>query len=189
MRRIVFYLFVIQGLILYAQDDVDITLNGEWKLSYGIFDRNTPLNPDEIESRDWPVIPAMVPGNVELDLLAAGEIEDPEIGSNIYDLRKYEAYQWWYSRKFETPGHVRGERIQLVFEGLDCFSRIWINNTLIGKTDNMLIAHRFDITDFLNPTGDNTIYISIDPAIYEGQKHITPAVGVRWDIWVEQLHV
>jgi beta-mannosidase len=189
MKRISIILIILQVSILNAQDNENASLNGEWNLSYGIFDRTTPVTPDDLKNKNWPVIPGMVPGNVELDLLAAGEIKNPETGSNIYDLRKYEAYQWWYYRTFETPSHGIGERVQLVFEGLDCFATIWINNTLLGKTENMLIDHRFDVTDHLNPTGENTIYISIDPAVYESQKYVTAAVGVRWDIWVESLHV
>jgi beta-mannosidase len=189
MERLLTFLFILQSCFLSAQKTENVSLGGEWKLSYGIYDRNSSLTPDQLKTLQWPVIPATVPGNAELDLLAAGIIENPETGSNIYDLRKYEAYQWWYFRTFETPVHDKGERVRIVFEGLDCFGTIWINNRLAGKTDNMLIDHKFDITDFLNTDGINSIYIRIDPAVYESQKYITGAVGIRWDIWVEQLHV
>jgi len=58
---------------------------------------------------------------VELDLEAAGIIENSEAGNNIYDLRKNEGYQWWYSREFDTPKTKTGEHVEIVFEGLDCF--------------------------------------------------------------------
>jgi beta-mannosidase len=189
MKRAIILAFILQGYLLNAQDMTGISLNGKWDLSYGVYDSNAPIAPDELKNKDWPTIPAMVPGNVELDLLASGQIENPETGSNVYVLRKYEAYQWWYHRTFETPRHTNGERIQLVFEGLDCFGTIWINHMPVGKTENMLIDHRFDITDFLNPTGENSIHVRIDPAIYMSRQYTTPAVGVRWDLWVEQLHV
>ena len=189
MKKIITFIFFLYSCFLCAQRTESISLNGEWKLCYGIYDRNSSLTPDDLRNKEWPVIPASVPGNVELDMLASGKIKNPEIGSNIYDLRKYEAYQWWYYRTFDTPRHSKSDRVQLVFEGLDCFGTIWVNNNLVGKTDNMLIDHQFDITDLLNPTGENSIYVRIDPVIYEGQKYITAAVGIRWDFWVEQLHV
>ena len=189
MKKAIMFAFILQGCLLNAQPATGVSLNGEWNLCYGIYDSNAPVTPDELKNMDWPTIPARVPGNVELDLLASGQIENPETGSNVYDLRKYEAYQWWYYRTFETPRHTKGERIQLVFEGLDCFGTIWINNMPVGKTENMLIDHRFDITDFLNPTGENSIHVRIDPAVYMSRQYTTPAVGVRWDLWVEQLHV
>ena len=46
---------------------------------------------------------AQVPGNVELDLMAANLIKDPMIGSNVNELRKWEGYQWCYSKSFVAP--------------------------------------------------------------------------------------
>jgi len=181
MKKIVFViLFILQWSSLSAQNVASISLNGEWKLSYGIDDKTTPPTPDGLKNRNWEIIPANVPGNVELDMLASGKIKNPEIGSNVYDLRKYEAYQWWFSRTFETPAWNKGEKVEIVFEGLDCFSTIWINNKLIGKTANMFIDHHFDITDLLNKEGSNTICICIDPAVPEAQKYINGVVGSRW---------
>jgi hypothetical protein len=78
-----------------AQGSTAISLNGPWKLSYGPHDNNAPDSPAELAAAGLPEIAATVPGNVELDLLAAGKIKNPEIGNNVYDLRKYEAYEWW----------------------------------------------------------------------------------------------
>lgn len=160
-----------------------------WMLYYGVCDRNAPADPYELMKLNWPSVPALVPGNVELDLQVAGIIKNPETGNNIYDLRKYEACQWWYYRKFETPVHEPGERVEIVFEGLDCFGTIWINNMLVGKTDNMLIAHRFDVTDILNPNGSNSIYIRINPAVAEGSKYLIGVVGTRSDFSPESVNI
>ena len=188
---IILVLLLVQGAFLNAQEITNISLNGgNWKLYYGPCNSNAPMTPDELKSGKWPEIPAVVPGNVELDLLSAGKIKNPETGNNIYALRKYEAYQWWYSRTFETPRLDTGERADLVFDGLDCFGTIWVNNQLVGKTDNMLISHRFDITDLLKPGGNNSIYIRIDPAVAEAQKYINSAIGSRGgDPLVEEVHI
>ena len=188
-KKIILPAILIFGNWLYGQNNTNISLCSEWKLYYGPSDRNAPANPDELKNMNWQMIPAAVPGNVELDLLVSGKIKNPEVGNNIYDLRKYEAYQWWYFRTFETPGYAIGERIEIIFEGLDCFGTVWINNKLVGKTDNMLIDHRFDITDLLNPKGSNTIYICINPAVAEGRKYINGVVGNRKDFSPEAVHV
>lgn len=190
MYKIILLLFLFGGNCLYGQNNTTKTLNGAWKLYYGPYDKNAPMTPDEIKLGKWPEIPAVVPGNVELDLLSAGKIKNPETGNNIYALRKYEAYQWWYSRTFETPRLDTGERADLVLDGLDCFGTIWVNNQLVGKTDNMLISHRFDITDLLKPGGNNSIYIRIDPAVAEAQKYINNVIGFRGgDPLVEEVHI
>ena len=124
-----------------------------------------------------------------MDLYKAGLIENPEIGNHIYDLRKYEAYQWWYSRTFKTPQIKKGERVEMVFDGLDCFGTIWINNKLLGKSENMLIEHSFDITDLMMPEGENTVYVRINPAVQEAQKYINGAIGGWGGFRIEQMHV
>ncbi|MGV8137252.1 MAG: glycoside hydrolase family 2 protein [Mangrovibacterium sp.] len=169
--------FLIKVSFLSAEDLKNISLDGSWKLYYGLCDGNAPITPDELKNSNWPSLLATVPGNVELDLLAAEKIKNPETGNNIYDLRKYEAYRWFYSQEFDTPVLQSGEQVEIVFEGLDCFGTIWINNQLIGQSSNMLISHRFDITRFLNSKGKNTIFVRIDPAVKEGQKLIQGVIG------------
>lgn len=174
---------------LHAQKRAGISLNGSWKLSYGLYDQNAPQSPAALKIRNWPEIQSKVPGNVELDLLAAGEIKNPEIGNFVYDLRKYEAYQWWYSRTFETPLLNPGERLELVFDGLDCMGTVWINDSLLGKTENMFINYRFDVTNFLKPGGENHIVIRINPAVREAQKYFNAEVAARKFFRVEQVHI
>ncbi len=189
MKQIPFLLVLAFVVCLVKAKAIEsISLNGSWKLSYGQFDKNSPQNPDELKKANWPVLQATVPGNVELDLLTAGSIKNPETGNHIYDLRKYEAYQWWYCRIFETPKLKSGERTILVFDGLDCYGKIWINNQLAGTTDNMLIDHRFDITDFLKTEGSNTIDICIDPAIIQSQKYINGVISTRTFQSAENLY-
>ena len=189
MRNILLAFLLLCGYSLYAQNKESISLNGAWKLAYGTYDTNAPTTPDELKKKNWTEISAKVPGNVELDLLASGKIKNPEVGNNIYDLRKYEAYQWWYSRTFESPRLNKGERVELVLEGLDCFGTIWINNQNVGKTENMLISHRFDITNLLKPEGNNTVYIRIDPAAAEGRNYDNGIIGNRMDCGAEAVNV
>ncbi|HXX65283.1 MAG TPA: glycoside hydrolase family 2 [Bacteroidota bacterium] len=177
------------GYMATAQGSTGISLSGQWRLSFGPFDRNSPASPAELEKMNWPTIPASVPGNVELDLLASGKIRNPETGNNVYQLRPYEAYQWWYQKTFQTPGHEAGSGVELVFEGLDCICSIWLNNTLIGKTDNMLIEHRFDVTGLLNSRGTNTLFVRIDPAVAVAQKYTTSTLGTRNDFSPEGMHL
>ena len=189
MYKILTVLFLFWGTSLLAQNKPTLSLCGPWKLYYGLHGTNSPVTPFQLMKMNWQSIPAVVPGNVELDLLASGKIKDPEKGNNIYDLSKYEAYEWWYTRTFETPKFTLGEHIEIVFEGLDCFGTIFINNQLVGKTDNMLIDYRFDITDLLKPGIVNTICIRIDPAVAEGQKYLNGVIGTRMDFGAEAVNV
>ena len=78
------------GFSLQASPNRTVTLNGQWNLRYWPQpDMDEPVtDPAEIAKMQPQEIKATVPGNVEIDLLAAGKIEDPMIGSNVNKLRK-----------------------------------------------------------------------------------------------------
>lgn len=146
-----------------------IALNGAWKLTYGELKEGEPPEATQPPPA-WPTIPASVPGNVELDLVAAGRLEAPERGNRIYALRKLENYQWWYRRDFATPDFQPGEKVELVFDGLDCLGTVWVNDTLVGRPENMLIPHRYDVTALLRRNGANQLVVRIDPAVPAGSR-------------------
>jgi len=147
-----------------------ISLDGTWELSYGMDDASAPESPEALSKSGWPSIPASVPGNVELDLVRAGLLDDPSKGNRIYDLRKWEPMQWWYGTRFKSPPRSGNGRVLLVFEGLDCIGTVWLNGEAIGHAENMLIPHRFDVTEKLSPSGENRLAVRIRSAVLEGRR-------------------
>jgi beta-mannosidase len=64
-------------------------------------------------------VSARVPGSVHLDLLEAGVIPDPFLDRNERDLAWMHRVDWEYSTVFRTPAVRPGERVDLVFDGID----------------------------------------------------------------------
>jgi len=163
----------------------ELDLNGSWQLTFGLQEDDAPRLPEELAACPWPTIPASVPGNVELDLVRAGIIEDPSVGNRIYRLREFETYRWWYRREFTAPVPTAGERVELVFEGLDCLGTVWLNGREVGRTDNMLIAHRFDVTEQLRPGRGNELAVRIDSPILAARQRTVElsefAFNVNWE--------
>jgi beta-mannosidase len=160
-------------------------LNGEWDLYFGEQDENAPNSPDEIVKTRFKKIKATVPGNVEIDLMKAGLLPDISIGTNVFKLREYETYQWWYARKFVAGTMEGAKRVNLVFEGLDCIADIWVNGKNAGHTENMFIEHRLDVTNLVR-TGENSIYVRIMSPVLEARKHEITMLsraqgGSRWE--------
>ena len=89
----------------YSQQTSVVSLNGnDWKLTYWEQPSKPILNPKEIRQvKGKGTIPCTVPGNVEIDLQAAGLIDDPLIGSNVYQTRLWEGHQWCYQKNFKAP--------------------------------------------------------------------------------------
>ena len=151
----------------------------EWMLYYGVQDDNAPQTPSELLQSGFKSIPATVPGNVEIDLEREGIIRDPMVGTNVYDLRKFEVYDWWYVREFDAPEVKPGERVELAFDGIDCIADIWLNNQRIASVENMFVEHHFDITDLLKE--NNSLLVHIRSTELEARKYLRNNFGVRYD--------
>ncbi|MDR2921318.1 MAG: glycoside hydrolase family 2 [Tannerella sp.] len=149
----------------------NISLNGTWNLKFFPQPKEAVRTPQDLTDVQGTIIEAKVPGNVELDMLAAGLIKDPMIGNNVYTLRPYEGYQWCYSKKFATPEIKEDEQVRLFFGGIDCLADIWLNGQLIGSVDNMFIEHEFNVTKFLEKSGENDLQVIIRSSVIEAQKY------------------
>ncbi|MFC2089749.1 glycoside hydrolase family 2 protein [Bacteroidota bacterium] len=164
-------------------DKKEISLNSskmkEWKLNYGIQDQDAPQSPEQLKNSGINMIIGTVPGNVEIDLEREGIIDDPMIGDNVYKLRKYESYHWWYEREFNMPDIKKGEHVELVFEGIDCIADIWLNNRLIASVENMFVEHHYDVTNLLSQ--HNTLQVHIKSTELEARKYFRNNFGVRYD--------
>jgi len=130
-----------------------ISLNGNWKLR-GCLQESDTTNMIELD--------AVVPGCVQLDLSEAGYLpKDLYMGENIRETEKFEGYEWWYERKFIAPDER--DNVYIVFEGVDCIAEYFINDILIGTSENMFISHEFEIGEFLKK-GENTLTVHLKSA-------------------------
>jgi len=108
-------------------------------------------------------IGARVPGQVHLDLLRAGEIEDPYWRDNETRYLWIGHSTWEYRRTFAVGPDILAEReVRLVCEGIDTVSTIEVNGTELGRTENMFRRYVFDLKPFLRE-GENRIAVRIRP--------------------------
>jgi len=181
-----------------------IDLSGPWKFAYS---QVPPVQEHrrliDLETAGLTTNPCTVPGNFELDLCANGIFDgDPLVGTNIVALRKYETYHVWYGRTFQCS-RQSPDRAVLVFEGIDCIADIYLNGECIGSTDNMLIAHEFDVTDrileaneilvHIKPVAEQAAKYPYPPSVYT-QPHLVDSTYIRkaphsygWDIMPRAL--
>ena len=167
-----------------------VSLNGTWKLLYWPQPEEAVTSPSGIKALQTNEIQATVPGNVELDLLSSGIIDDPMIGSNVHKLRAYENYQWCYSRQFESPSVESGQKIILAFGGIDCLADIWLNGSHLASTENMFIEQTFDVTRYLKNDGtQNDLQVILRSAVLEGQKYLLGTFSVQADGFGESVFI
>ncbi|WP_432825246.1 glycoside hydrolase family 2 protein [Dactylosporangium sp. CA-092794] len=126
--------------------------------------------------------PAAVPGCVHTDLLAAGAIPDPFLDDNERRLHWIGRSAWLYETTFDAEG-LRGDRIDLVADGLDTVATVELNGVEVARTANMHREYRFDVGAVLRPTG-NELRVRFDSA-YDYAESVRDAVGPRPNAYPE----
>ena len=151
-------------------------LNGNWKLYYFVDSSIEIHDVTELENKNIPCIDATVPGNVELDISAAGILpEDLYKGMNSNLTWEYEKYEWWYTRNFVPDVPSENQNVFLKFNAVDCIADYYLNGVLIGHSENMFIEHQFDVTDKLIYGKQNTIHVNIkSPRAWMRKQRVEP---------------
>jgi beta-mannosidase len=126
--------------------------------------------------------PATVPGCVHTDLQVNELIPDPFYGRNEDHVSWIEEKEWTYFTEFELDRQLLTEQqVDLVFDGLDTLAVIRVNDSEIGRTENMFLGYRFNIKSHLKP-GTNRIEIDFLNAMdYIRARHPGPLVPVSND--------
>ena len=93
---------------------------------------------------------ATVPGNLFSDLLDHNLIEDPFIGNNEENVQWVSETDWEYKLEFDLDEEtLEKKHLELNFEGLDTYALIYLNDSLIVKTNNMFRSWNVDVKSIL----------------------------------------
>ncbi|MCE6997326.1 glycoside hydrolase family 2 protein [Saccharothrix sp. S26] len=114
-------------------------------------------------------VPARVPGSTHLDLMAANLVPDPYRDRNEAALTWMHRVDWQYSTTFQAAAPRPGERVDLVFDGIDTVATVELNGTVLGRTANMHRGHRFDVGRSLRG-GDNVLTVTLWSALAHAEK-------------------
>ena len=94
--------------------------------------------------------PAQVPGCIHTDLMRNKLIPDPFVGTNEESLQWIGEKNWIYETTFDIPAEtLKKESIELVFNGLDTYADVTLNDSLVLKANNMFRTWRVDCRKLL----------------------------------------
>jgi beta-mannosidase len=119
----------------------------------------------EVGKDKW--YPATVPGCVHTDLLNNKLIEDPFYRDNEQRLQWIGKTEWEYQTTFKiAPDILQHANIDLIFEGLDTYANVFLNDESLLNTDNMFRTWRSDARRLLK-AGANSLRIRFRSPINE----------------------
>lgn len=129
--------------------------------------------------------PAQVPGVIQTDLLRNKLIPEPFFGDNEARLQWIGRLNWEYRTTFDVDAATLARRhVDLVFEGLDTFAEVYLNDRFLLKSNNMFRHWRIPAKEFLKP-GPNSLRIVFYSAIesmlpyVESLPYVLPAVSTN----------
>lgn len=88
----------------------------------------------------------------------------------------------WYRKAFTLPKHKDTDRISLTFDGVFRNCQVWINNFYLGDNFSGYTSFTYDITDFVNPDGDNLVVVRVDASQVEGWFY--EGAGIYRHVWL-----
>jgi beta-mannosidase len=127
-------------------------------------------NPDGggVANTEW--LPATVPDDVHLDLLANKRIPDPFYRDNEAKLQWIDQASWEYQLSFDVPAALLARaNVDLVFDGLDAAAEVYLNDSQVLSADNMFRVWRVPSKDHLH-TGKNVLRVVFPSPIKAAEK-------------------
>ncbi len=140
----------------------------------------SPWDPAYMPAGGWK--PVTVPTTVQAELVKAGVVASPWKDWNIKGLERFERDTWWFRREFVVPETDRdSDRFELEFQGVSLFATVWLNGSPVGFLHNAHIAHRLDVTRYINRAGGNVLAIECSLAYDEMRKRIRTEISGTGD--------
>lgn len=96
----------------------------------------------------------------------------------------------WYRRTFHIPATDHGRRIRLDLDGVYRAARVFINGFYVGEEPSGYVSASYDLTEYLNFGGENTLAIRVDATMEEGWFY--EGAGIYRHVWLVKtspLHV
>ncbi len=169
--KLLFFSSLLATLPLHAAELTSRPLDGEWQFRAvaNSLPAQSKDSPNALSNAVSPAVtewhPAQVPSVVQTDLLKNKLIPDPFDRDNEYRLQWIGLADWEYQTVFQVDAAALGrDHLDLVFEGLDTYADVYLNDQAILHSDNMFRHWRVPAKAALKP-GPNTLRLVFHSAI------------------------
>ena len=124
----------------------------------------------QVGKGEW--MPATVPGTVHQDLIDNKKLVNPFYGMNEEKVQWVEREDWIYKTSFNvTDEQLSRDAAVLSLEGLDTYADIYLNGSLLKRTDNMFVGYTLPVKEVLRK-GENRLQIYFHSPIERTLPHL-----------------
>jgi beta-galactosidase len=96
----------------------------------------------------------------------------------------------WYRKTFSIPASDLGRHITVEFDGVFRDSQVWVNGFYLGRESSGYGGFDYNLTDYLNYGGNNTLAVRVDASLEEGW--FFEGAGIYRHVWLTKtapLHI
>ncbi len=133
---------------------------------------------DRDDEAAW--VPARVPGTVLADLVAAGRVPDPYVGTQSLLSEWVPQRTWVYRTRLRPPALAADERAFLEFDGIDHAAAVYLDGERVAGHEGMFVPLVVEVTRRLG-AGEHSLGVVVDPAPVS-----VPQVGHTADVTVHK---
>lgn len=126
--------------------------------------RYDPQLPDGVEPKaQGEAMEAKVPGCVQYDLERCGKLGNPYAGTQAaFDAAWVAKSDWLYETEFDAPdGNEPYNAVFMKLWGVDTYSEVWLNGTLLGETSDAYRSYRLLISPSMLKDRRNLLKIRV----------------------------
>ncbi len=157
------------------------TINTDWTFQYFPSTRIAPeVAAPSYDDRSWPAV--AVPHTwstfettreVHPFIRNAAERDDP-----------YWWYGWgWYRKRFELGSDLKGKKVFVEFDGVQKYSRVYLNGRFIGEHKGGYTSFSFDLTDHVRFGAENVLAVAVSNRRDDLFGGIPPMTAGNFDVY------
>jgi beta-mannosidase len=136
--------------------DQHIDLSTDWQLSYT---DSQMVDVSKLSKKS--AILVSEPTSVHWALNKAGVLPFPYANKNSNLYRWVEEKVWYYQKSVHIPNSASGQVVILSFDGIDYFSKVWVNGQVAGTHEGMFGGPSIDITSQVKYGDKNEIVVEV----------------------------
>jgi beta-galactosidase len=206
-KLILCLLFFIAGLPSYSQTKIDngvrehLLMDFDWRFAFGHpYDTKKDFNTGtgyfsylakasygdgaaakNFDDRSWRKINLRHDWAVELPFDHKGSASHgyKAIGRNFPNTSV-----GWYRKTFTVPASDSGKRISIAFDGVFRNSKVWVNGFYLGTESSGYNSFEYNISEYLNYGGENTVAVRADATMEEGWFY--EGAGIYRHVWLNK---
>ncbi|MET0634788.1 MAG: beta-galactosidase GalA [Chitinophagaceae bacterium] len=206
MKYLLYLCCFLFSVSIHAQqgDRNKISLDDDWRFQFGhaadpakdfnyglvnLFSksgssRNTAISPDFADS-SWRKLDLPHDWAVELPFVNADNFDHASHGYKPVGGAYPATSIGWYRKNFEVNAADSGKRFTVTFDGIYRDAKIWLNGFYLGNNLSGYVGVTYDITDYINFRGKNTLVVRADATQYEGWFY--EGAGIYRHVWLESF--